>query len=107
MIDFDKMIERLALLEVCPISMVAQTQKEKDEVENLIKFAEKIIANYEKWLEEDSFPCEVSGCRNHAAYEGWWQVTDFSGNKTGMVQKRKVCEKHKTLLIGGNKDADL
>jgi hypothetical protein len=44
--------------------------------------------------------CEVSGCLGYVEYEGWWQVTDFTGNKTGMIQKRKVCKDHVGVLKG-------
>ena len=46
--------------------------------------------------------CEVDNCTNLAEWEGWYKVRDFSGNTTGLMQKRCVCEEHKCLLEGFN-----
>jgi len=46
-------------------------------------------------------PCEVPECEKPATYEGWSHRRDFAGVLTGMMFKARVCEKHKTLLIGG------
>jgi predicted amidophosphoribosyltransferase len=45
--------------------------------------------------------CEVQGCENEAEWEGWYRAVDFTGNTTGLIQIRKVCQEHKSLLIGG------
>ena len=50
--------------------------------------------------------CEVQGCNGPAEYEGWWRALDpFLGTPTGLIQRRTVCEKHKSLLIGGKDEA--
>lgn len=47
------------------------------------------------------FPkCEVSGCHELAKYEGWHRPKDPFGYETGIIQRRQVCESHKSLLIG-------
>lgn len=49
-------------------------------------------------------PCEVPGCKEEAEWEGWYRVVDFTGNPTGLIQKRMVCELHKFYLIGYGKE---
>lgn len=52
-------------------------------------------------FEPEELPrCEVMDCTNLAMYEGWYRVKDFAGLPTGVIQKRMVCETHKSLLIG-------
>jgi hypothetical protein len=52
--------------------------------------------------------CEVSGCEAAVKYEGWYRALDpFTGEPTGLIQRRRVCKEHTTLLIGGaNNDDD-
>lgn len=52
-------------------------------------------------LRDEYFPCcEVQDCREAAVYEGWWRVLDsFLGTSSGLIQKRSVCEEHRSLLI--------
>ena len=45
--------------------------------------------------------CSVHDCKNGAQFEGYYEVCDFAGIKTGLIQLRRVCEDHKTILIGG------
>ena len=45
--------------------------------------------------------CEVDGCHNVAEWRGWHKVKDFTGNPTGLIQRRLVCDEHKHLLNGG------
>jgi hypothetical protein len=54
----------------------------------------------ENWIK-----CEVSGCENFADYEGWVKTRDNLGFPTNYIQKRNVCEEHKMLLIGFQKEA--
>lgn len=53
---------------------------------------------------EDLRFCEIEGCSQMARWEGWYSVKDFSRNPTGLIQKRCVCNDHKTLLRGGNNE---
>lgn len=48
--------------------------------------------------------CEVHGCKEPAHWEGWWRVTDHLGVATGLLQRRNVCDLHRLLLIGGDKE---
>lgn len=50
--------------------------------------------------------CEVDGCKNDADFEGWYRVFDFAGQKTGLIQRRQVCEQHRHFLIGGQKETE-
>lgn len=45
--------------------------------------------------------CEVQGCTSEAKYEGWYRSRDCAGISTGLIQRRRVCDKHTSLLIGG------
>ena len=47
--------------------------------------------------------CEVQGCHMPVEYEGWYRVIDGFGISTGLIQRHRVCEIHKTMLIGGQK----
>ncbi len=42
------------------------------------------------------YKCEAEGC-NTAEWEGWWRVADGFGIKTGIMQRRKVCQHHRYL----------
>lgn len=42
--------------------------------------------------------CSVKGCQNPAKYEGYYEVWDFAGVKTGLMQLRNVCEDHIGVL---------
>ena len=45
--------------------------------------------------------CEVSGCTNQVWGEGWVEVRDqFTGEPTGLIQRRRLCEAHKHLFKG-------
>ena len=44
--------------------------------------------------------CEVSGCHEPSEWEGWWRAIGPFGLPTGLIQRRRVCEAHKILLIG-------
>lgn len=44
--------------------------------------------------------CEVQNCTNEADYEGWYRVLDFLGTPTGLIQRRRVCRDHMSVLIG-------
>lgn len=42
--------------------------------------------------------CEVDGCLEPAAWEGWCRVRDGFGLPTGLLQLCTVCAKHKYVL---------
>ena len=44
--------------------------------------------------------CEVQGCKAAAEWEGWWRARDpLTGEPTGLIQRRAVCDEHRWLLI--------
>ncbi|MFA5715400.1 MAG: hypothetical protein WC998_06655 [Candidatus Paceibacterota bacterium] len=47
--------------------------------------------------------CQIEGCKNPATHEGWYEVRDFAGITTGLMQRRKVCEDHICMLGMKNK----
>lgn len=66
-----------------------------DEVKNILSD----ITNDELELADYIDKCEIQGCTQYAAYEGWYKVLDFSGNPTGLIQRRCVCDAHVNMLI--------
>lgn len=56
--------------------------------------------------------CEVPGCESDAAYEGWARKADPMASivrmaASGMMRLFKVCEGHKQILIGFQKETGL
>ena len=43
--------------------------------------------------------CEVEGCAAPAEWEGWWRVRDGFGIPGGLLQRRRVCGEHRSLLL--------
>lgn len=70
--------------------------------DELRRLKQQIITEYPD--DPEVFMCEVDGCYNDAEYEGYWRVKDFAGIPTGLIQLRKVCPLHKSLLIGAEKE---
>jgi len=52
------------------------------------------------YIERDEDECEVAGCHLPAEYEGWYKLRDFAGIPTGLIQRRRVCSVHTSLLMG-------
>ncbi len=48
--------------------------------------------------------CQAAGCTEPPMYEGWYDVHDLSGNKTGTVRQGRFCQKHASILIGWEGD---
>jgi hypothetical protein len=61
---------------------------------------EKLCPTCGQATEHIIYMCEVECCSSPADYEGWWRVIDGFGIKTGLMQRRKVCQHHRYLLIG-------
>ena len=62
---------------------------------------EQAVRQDEQILEEK---CMFMDCNRPARYEGWFDRRDFSGAKTGLSMKMKVCEGHKKELRQQERD---
>ena len=45
--------------------------------------------------------CEVGSCDQSAEWEGWVRRLDpFTREPSGLIQRRNVCDEHRSILIG-------
>jgi hypothetical protein len=50
-------------------------------------------------LDNEIDECEVHGCHEVATWTGWYRQRDGFGIRTGLIQRRNVCNEHKHMLI--------